>query len=502
MPLPIAQSNDAQFAQQLALYRQSEVMSQLAMEEPASPNIPWDEFKNQAFSEYLSNSASNAGALASSVVRANFLKTLGIGHQRFGKYNPLSQRIGSAVGDIFSDTGGYMYKGTSWKTPGQYSNATNAMRWFVPMANDTRGLYSDPTELKKLSGIKGSVKRGTASLGYRGGRGRITAGIRSYLGWNWMLGNPADMSFGEHIGSLAKHIGVSYGLDFAVNKLIRTPGKLFEHLTSFSGGDFLKQMFGDSGTLQAEKGLFSQKLQERIDKFNSKGEGSTARQRVLRAQQAKRIRASMSKEISSMNMSNKNIIYSKMKEETSKLLSSSDKNAFQRGAEFARRFVRNSKYGHTGSARGVMGFFDYFSSARQATDEIAGKGIFRLAGETTKNTYAYMFAKGSGEKAVESFGALSTRLTRNMFTIGGMALRVANITSGALAVAGLGSQLVKYRDNLRKEYIRNMTSDSMAYSYMPEMGMSGTERTRAIEAIQNSSMGLRNFLGQEGAMVH
>jgi hypothetical protein len=42
----------------------------------------------------------------------------------------------------------------------------------------------------------------------------------------------------------------------------------------------------------------------------------------------------------------------------------------------------------------------------------------------------------------------------------------------------------------------------MTFTMMPEIGMSGTERSRAIEAIQTSGMSLRNYLGNEAQMFH
>lgn len=479
MPLPIIQTQNSDFAQQLAAYRSSSLMAQ---QEPEmiQNNTSFEQFRDQAFKDYTRNQIDNAATIGSSIIRRPFLNALGIGKQGFagGNWSKFSERVGKAGGDILSDMGGYVYQGKGFSQSGKYSDATNAVRWFVPIARDNR-----------IPG-KPSLFRG---------RGRFTAGMRSYLGWNWMLGNPQDMSLGDHAWSLTKHMAVSYGMDYVTNKLLRNPGKILEHLSGFGRQNFLKDLVSSSDMSNVVSS-FSPKLRKRIEDFNAPGKkGVTVAGKAARH---RRLIRSMSAELNDLPISNKNEIYSVMKKRMQSILTDEEKTPINRVMTLARNMVSESKFSHTRSARAADGILDYFSSARKLPDELAGKGVFGLAKASISSGWGLLTGKASVEKAASNFGALSSRLTRNAFTIGGVALRMANIASGAIGAISLLNEGEKYRNKLRTEYTRNMMSDSMAFSYMPEMGMNGTERTRAVEAIQNSSMGLRNFLGQEGMMSH
>lgn len=481
MPLPIIQTQNSDFAQQLAAYRSSSLMAQ---QEPEmiQNNTTFEQFRDDAFKEYTRNQIDNAATIGSSVVRHQFLNALGVGKQGFagGNWSRFSERLGKAGGNVLSDLGGYVYQGKSFAADGKYSTATNALRWFVPLAKDGR----NPGQSRARNFLPGST------------RGRFSAGLRSYLGWNWMLGNPQDMSVGEHAWSLTKHMAVSYGMDYITNKLMRNPGKILEHLSGFGTQNFISNFIegADAGGIASK---LSPKLARRIQTFKTGGFKAAKKASVHR----KLVRA-VSREINALPIAGRNEVYTAMKQQMSKHLFNGQKTPGKRIIELARNMVSESKFGHTGSARAAEGFLDYFSSARKLPDELAGKGVLRLTGKSITSTWGFATGKKTFDELSSTVGALTSRLTRNAFTIGGVALRMTNIASGAIAAISLVNEGQKYRNKLRTEYTRNLMSDSMAFSYMPEMGMNGTERTRAVEAIQNSSMGLRNFLGQEGGMMH
>lgn len=479
MPLPIIQTQNQEFAQQLAAYRNARLME---MQDPQllEVNQPWEQFRDSAFKEYVGNQLDNVSTVFSAGVRERFLSTLGIG-SNLGKANPtpLLARMGKATGDILSDTAGYIYQGNAFGGK-KYSNAMNAVRWFVPIAQD-------PSTTTRMGRFANSLLGRNA--------GRIGAGLRSYLGWNWMLGNPQDMSFGEHVWSLTKHMAVSYGMDIIVGKMMRNPGKILEHLTSFSEQNFFSSYIKSDAVQEVEQ-HFSKGLKRSLDSFRkNKFRGKSNRNIRYR-----RLINKFSKEVNNLPFTAKESLYRYTKDQMASILTKSGQGSMERVANIARNVISNSKFSHTAAARQSGRFLDIFTGgARNNTVE---KGLFKTIGTAINSTSSFMVGRTSGEVAARDIGALTSRLTRSALNLGGAALRVANITSGVIGVASLVTETSKYRDKLRVEYIKNMMSDSMAYSYMPEMGMSGTERTRAIEAIQNSSMGLRNFLGNEGSMMH
>lgn len=486
MPLPIIQTQNQQFAQELAAYRNATAMG-MAEPELLQTNQPWEEFKNSAFQEYVRNQLDNTTTVFSSVVRERFLSTLGIGSQ-LGKSNqtPLMGRIGNATADILGDTAGYVYQGKSFGEGGKYSKSMNALRWFVPIAEDTSKV------------AEGNIlRRGATKTANVFRRGRLTAGIRSYLGWNWMLGNPQDMSLGEHAWSLTKHVALSYGMDIALGKLMRNPGKIMEHLTSFAPNDFFKQ-FVTTSTGDVEQ-YFSKGLKASLNNYRKDGFKGRSNRNI----RYRRLVSKFNKEVNQLPFHAKNDLYDKMKREMSSILSkSAGETPMKRIAGIVRNMISNSKYAHTGTARQSSRLLNLFSTAREAPT-MPEKGLLSTANTAIKSSASWLFGgKTSGEVAARDVGALTSRMSRSALNLGGAAIRMANIASGAIGAVGLLTETTKYRDKLRTEYIKNMMSDSMAYSYIPEMGMSGTERTRAVEAIQNSSMGLRNFLGSEGSMMH
>ena len=63
MPLPIIQTQNQQFAQELAAYRNATAMG-MAEPELLQTNQPWEEFKNSAFQEYVRNQLDNTTTIA------------------------------------------------------------------------------------------------------------------------------------------------------------------------------------------------------------------------------------------------------------------------------------------------------------------------------------------------------------------------------------------------------------------------------------------------------
>lgn len=116
--------------------------------------------------------------------------------------------------------------------------------------------------------------------------------------------------------------------------------------------------------------------------------------------------------------------------------------------------------------------------------------------------------KAAGLFAAGQFGP-STRTTFDTLrTVGGKALttglsalNVANSFSGVFAVKNIIDAFNSYQHDMRKELLKGAFTRDFAFEQRVPIGPEGTERSRAIEAIQNSSLNARSYLGNEAAIM-
>lgn len=457
LPIPGSRS----FSQQLAMYNMS---SQLPPEELQNPYSDYavDDLRRSLFDESLANTKSNAGTVFSSVVRHQFMNAFGIGMGFRTPYNPLANRIVGAGADYLKDMGSYIYSGKPYGP--KASQATKASGWFIP------------TQMSK-NPMPGKMARfGRASK----------AGFKSFLGWNFILGNPEDMSMGDMTMSYLKHTAVSYGIDAAAQWL-RKPSSMIAHATAFTKGDPIEAVVGKGGLVDLQGGNYSDKTKTayaRYSKASVRGK--------------KKLYKSLKRAI--MNESNR--IYLKPDGMAYQDLVGRFKQNFLEAKNSATTAVSES-LDNTKLGRATKKAFGGFKDIVNPRDPLAGVTHRGAIKDVFKTTYKAAF-KGAAtvEDVAESFSTLSSKMMRTTFTLGGAALRLANIASGVVAGGAIAYEGIKYRDKVRQEYVKNMLSDRMTFTMMPEIGMSGTERSRAIEAIQTSGMSLRNYLGNEAQMFH
>lgn len=456
LPLPGSRS----FTQQLAMYNMS---SQVPPEELQNPYSDYavDDLRRSMFDESLANTKTNAGTVFSSVVRHQFMNAFGIG-MGFKGYRPLADRIVGAGADYAKDMGSYIYSG---KPHGAKATAASkAAGWFVPVQ-----MSKNPSAGRM------------ARLGRSG-----KAGFKSFLGWNFILGNPEDMSMGDMTMSYLKHTAVSYGIDAAAQWL-RKPSSLIAHATTFAKGDPIEAVVGKGGLVDLQGGGYSDKTKKTYARY---------------AKASVRGKKKLYKHLKRSIMNESNRIYLKPDGLAHQDLVGRFKQNFLEAKNSASAAVSESLDG-TKLGRATKKAFGGFKDIVNPRDSLAGVTHTGAIKDVFKTTYKAAF-KGAAtvEDVAESFSTLSSKMMRTTFTLGGAALRIANIASGVVAGGAIAYEGIKYRDKVRQEYVKNMLSDRMTFTMMPEIGMSGTERSRAIEAIQTSGMSLRNYLGNEAQMFH
>lgn len=479
--LPPMYAGGQEFAQSLAIYNNSQLFQDPGLVE--QPIIPLEDIRMSTFDQTMSNIARGGGDLFAAGVRRSFLKSFGIGYQSLSAYKthmPLPLRALRATADVSKDVGAYIYTGKAFGKG--MTDATKAAKWFVPLATGGKNFTTSTNTFARRMNRLGRASR---------------AGMKSFLGWNFILGNPDEMSAGDMTMSYLKHTAISYGIDAIASRFMRRPGAIIGHLSTLYKGDAIRKLFDPETGLVGKEvmGSFSDQLKGMIKNYTSADTMSAGR----KANMAKAIRRRAGREMDRLAIKNPSIY---------KNAWGNVRMSFNEASAAAKAVVADgiSKIpGGARVARGLQGKGEFIKNlARVPKDELYGKGFFRSLKEATVDTARFVARRPNAtfDTARNSFATLTARTMRNTWALGGMALRLANVASGAVAVGGIVNDIVKYRDNVKAEYIRNMTSDRMAFSMMPEFGMAGTERTRAIQAIQNSDMSTRNYLGQEAGMMH
>lgn len=480
--LPPMYAGGQEFSQALAVYNNSQLFQDPALVE--QPIIPLEDIRMSTFDQTMSSMARNSGDLFAAGVRRSFLKSFGIGYQSLSAYKPhmpLALRALRAGADVSKDLGSYVYTGKAFGKG--MTDATKAAKWFVPLATGGKNFKTSPNAFARRMNRLGRASR---------------AGMKSFLGWNFILGNPDEMSMGDMTMSYLKHTAISYGIDAVASRFMRRPGAIIGHLSTIYKGDAIRKLFDPStGGLVGKEvvGNFSDQLKGMIKNYTSADTMSTGRKATL----AKAIRRRAGREMDRLAIKNPSIYQNAW---------GNVRASFNEASAAAKAAVADglSKVpGGRAVSKGLSGKANFVKNlTRIPKDELYGKGFFRSLKEATVDTVRFAARRPNAtfDTARNSFATLTARTMRNTWALGGMALRLANVASGAVAVGGMINDVMKYRDNVKAEYIRNMTSDRMAFTMMPEFGMAGTERTRAIQAIQNSDMSTRNYLGQEAGMMH
>jgi hypothetical protein len=85
--------------------------------------------------------------------------------------------------------------------------------------------------------------------------------------------------------------------------------------------------------------------------------------------------------------------------------------------------------------------------------------------------------------------------------IGLSAMNVANAFSGVFAVKNIIDAFNSYQHDMRKELLKGVFTRDLVFEQQVPISPGGTENSRAIQAIQNSGLNARSYMGNEAAMM-
>lgn len=459
------------FIQQMALYNSVAEVAPYGEMQPPSPyyGLPIARMRREIFEETAGNLLSDSRDLLAAYVRHSFMDAFGIGQSSLNPkkpHSPFVHRMYKGGANYLSDLGMYMYSGKAY----QMYPATKALGWFFPVP------FGRPDAVKPTGKLGSFFRIGKASL-------------KSYLGWNFILGSPEDMTLKDHTMSLLKHTAASFGIDFLSRRLFRNPVSLISHIATITKQDPIEKIMEFSG-LRATA-IQSPQTRRLYEKYMNPNTSPDTKKKIFR-----RLKKGLMREADRVNLDTGGKVYEGLVGRLKSFLSESSRNATESIKSSLNNTARANLFGRgLGSMRNI--------AAGETVDPIAGKGFFRLSKDFVTQAKRSVVDRTVPWSDVLSTGRdLAARTTRNAWVLGGMALRLANVASGVIAAGSILTEVARYRNKVREEYARNVLSDSTAFALIPEFGMSGTERTRAIEAIQNSGMSFRNYLGQEASMYH
>jgi hypothetical protein len=115
---------------------------------------------------------------------------------------------------------------------------------------------------------------------------------------------------------------------------------------------------------------------------------------------------------------------------------------------------------------------------------------------------AGFFAAGELGPSTRTFFETARGIGGRAMSVGLSAMNVANAFSGVFAVKNIIDAFNSYQHDMRKELIKGALTRDFAFEQAVPVGPGGTERSRAIEAIQNAGLNARSYLGNEAAIMH
>jgi len=344
------------------------------------------------------------------------------------------------------------------------------------------------------------------------GRAGGLLGIRSYLAWNFLTGNPANLdnlTITDVVGGIGTHFAMAQGLETARavgsdRLVLRTLAGLDETESARQamglGG---KDVFTDLNKRQKTKlanayrqawinekvGFKTEALSYAMEKNYIKGVQTRARRMAIRG-------GGLTYELQeSLDML----------EKRSKDMIKAFEAGKYRGAETLRGALASevddvlsvakkaSKRGTiipgTESYRAKTGFFT------RTKDLVTGKFTFHDPASL----------KQFG-KLIPSFETLGMRNVDRFLSAAGTVLtagaRLATTVMSVTAVADIAGAIKDYSNRVSTEIFKESMELDTAFGLVPRLPAANTERQRAVEAIQNSSLNLRNFLGNEAMITH
>ena len=326
--------------------------------------------------------------------------------------------------------------------------------------------------------------------------GAIRAGIKSFYGWNVLLGVDESATLSDYAASLTKHIAGAYAFRAAsymfnrgktgilgltasmVGRLgnDRVTGAFLGHLKRAGFGEALKEL----GLLKSATGRVTAEEIRRARQFFA-GAGPTGKRDMIRFYR-------WSKSVAESQAA---------AQASAKTLVNAEKAATQR---LEKKLMAAIQPGKLESKSLTEATGKYLSARAKVLREsfrsraIETGGKFGLA-ETTELAAAKQAAQVAGR---ETRMFLASRIAQTI----GFGMRIANIVAGASMAFTAVKAMREYQKESLREYINQAYGMDTTYSNFPQYQMDGTERQRAIQAIQESNLNIRNALGNEASFVH
>jgi len=137
-----------------------------------------------------------------------------------------------------------------------------------------------------------------------------------------------------------------------------------------------------------------------------------------------------------------------------------------------------------------------------------------IAKERNITTNAYITGQKAADKALNKLRSVSLinnstttknfmeRAAKRAIQFGGGAIQLGNIAQLGISVGYIANSYIKAKQRVSQEYFSRVATSDFAFATLPNTSIASTERQRAIQAIQNSGLNLRNYLGNEASLSH
>lgn len=309
-------------------------------------------------------------------------------------------------------------------------------------------------------------------------------GLKSFLAWNALTGNPdnlSTMSDADVVGAYLPFAGMSSIRNHLTNRLMKGD-KALSWIGELSGA-WDKNIASTRGNKAAYKNMLNN-MANTADINNIKY-GSNLRRAGL-MNELNKIEEGRSWSVGKSHMS-----------ETSKPLS-------QLKSKLENLKINTRVTGAAGAIESATVEAELFKMEEEFRNlksvSLSGGVRGRIKTLMSNALHPVEAAKSLAARSVTNSGL--DLFTQKAVGFGGKALRFGLNLQIGMAVADVASSYAKHKVRIAGEIARSIPVYETAYKGVEGFMSDGTERQRAIEAIQNSSMSLRNFIGQEATLMH
>lgn len=453
----------------------------------------------------------------------------------FSPYSSMNDYIGGRAGQLAKET---IDNSRSMLGYGILAKGMGSLLQRNPSQGSSSLVFGAPTRILdsatsfalrgNFSGVSGSMRNASAWRRYKPLSGLANTliprgtGLKSWLAWSALTGNPdrlSEMTLPEVVGSALPYVATAGVVNTARAFAHR-------HYASFMGGFLVK----------ADTNPIVQKLQERFGKgITDLSPKSLTKFPGATTMANQEVAAAVGRNIEKYYSTNMNRILNprmermltdtrRIMEGKSALHLNTDKLMKFRGQNISANQAALYLEKEIVSLKGSMSSMRLEDAAQKLDDlERQFTNIKKTSISRMRGTKA--FAKEAWDKGLfhpernkflqpptttSGIGPTSTAvksgLTEKMFGyLGKAAATGAAIGTGITAASymlDIAAGVQRFRSDVARELARGGSEYETAFTMTPMIYGAGTERQRAVEAIQSSSLNLRNFVGNEAGLMH